>query len=66
MARQLELSPRLRLLADWVPQGAKLADVGTDHGSLPVWLRLHGRVVHAIASDLRPGPLDRARETGRV
>jgi len=66
MARQLELSPRLRLLADWVPQGAKLADVGTDHGYLPVWLRLHGRVVHAIASDLRPGPLDRARETGRV
>ena len=45
-----------------MPQGAHLADVGTDHGFLPVWLRLHGRVASAIASDLRPGPLSRARE----
>ena len=64
--RKLELTPRLRLLADWVPPGARLADVGTDHGYLPVWLRLHGRVVSAIACDLRKGPLDRARETGRT
>ncbi len=64
--RKLELSPRLRLLADWVRPGARLADVGTDHAYLPVWLRLHGRVVSAIACDLRKGPLDRARETGRT
>lgn len=64
--RKLELTPRLRLLADWVPSGARLADVGTDHGYLPVWLRLHGRVVSAIACDLREGPLARARETGRT
>ena len=64
--RKLELSPRLRQLADWVPPGARLADVGTDHAYLPVWLRLHGRVVSAIACDLREGPLARARETGRT
>ena len=64
--RKLELSPRLRLLADWVPPGVRLADVGTDHAYLPVWLRLHGRVVSAIACDLRKGPLDRARETGQT
>ena len=64
--RQLELSPRLQLLADWVPQGVRLADVGTDHAYLPVWLTLHGRVTSAIASDLRKGPLERARETGRT
>ena len=64
--RQLELSPRLQLLADWVSQGARLADVGTDHAYLPVWLTLHGRVTSAIASDLRKGPLERARETGRT
>ena len=57
------LTPRLGLLADWVPAGARLADVGTDHGYLPVWLVLEGRVASAIASDLRPGPLSRARET---
>ncbi len=64
--RDFALTPRLRLLADWVPPGARLADVGTDHAYLPVWLRLHGRVVSAIACDLREGPLARARETGRT
>ena len=66
MAKQLELTPRLQLLADWVPQGTRLADVGTDHAYLPVWLILHGRVSCAIASDLRKGPLERARLTGRT
>lgn len=66
MAKQLELTPRLRLLAEWVPEGARLADIGTDHGYLPVWLSLRGRVSSAIASDLRKGPLEHARETGRL
>lgn len=66
VAKRLELSPRLALIASWIPQGAKLADVGTDHAYLPVWLTLQGRVTSAIASDLRRGPLERARETGRT
>ena len=44
MAKHLELTPRLGLLASWVRPGAKLADVGTDHAYLPVWLMLHGGV----------------------
>lgn len=64
--KKMELSPRLQLLADWVPSGARIADVGTDHAYLPVWLLLHGRVVSAIACDLREGPLERARQTGRA
>jgi Predicted SAM-dependent methyltransferase len=60
---KLELTPRLRQLADWVGENAAFADIGTDHGYLPVWLVLNGRVSSAIASDLRPGPLAHAQAT---
>jgi tRNA (adenine22-N1)-methyltransferase len=59
----LELTPRLQALADWVAPGAAVADIGTDHAFLPVWLALHQRVSSAIASDLREGPLAHAMET---
>lgn len=59
----MELSPRLQAVADQVPEGAVFADIGTDHAYLPVWLLLNGRIDHAIAADLREGPLARARET---
>ena len=62
---KLDLSPRLQLLADWVPAGARVADVGTDHAFLPVWLVIHGKVASAIASDLREGPLARGAETAK-
>ena len=38
MTEELRLQPRLQLLADLVPQNARLADVGTDHGYLPGYL----------------------------
>lgn len=59
----MELTPRLRAIAQQVPQGSVLADVGTDHALLPAWLLLEGRIPAAIASDLREGPLSRAKET---
>ena len=57
-----DLTPRLLALARQVPKGARFADVGTDHARLPVWLLERGIIQSAIASDLRPGPLSRARE----
>lgn len=61
--RIFELSPRLRTVAGFVSQGASFADVGTDHAYLPVWLILQGVISRALVSDLRSGPLDRARQT---
>ena len=61
--RPIELSPRLRAVADLVPEGAKFVDVGTDHAYLPVYLIQRGVLTHAVVSDLREGPLDRARQT---
>ena len=53
--RTVELTPRLRSVAELVPRGARFADVGTDHAYLPVWLLQQGRITGAVASDLRPG-----------
>lgn len=63
MKDRIELTPRLRTVADLVPQGVCLADVGTDHAYLPAALILEGKIPCAIAADLRSGPLDRARQT---
>lgn len=59
----MELTPRLQAIADQVPPGARLADIGTDHAYLPVWLLLREKISNAIAADLRIGPLSRAQET---
>lgn len=63
MGQALHLQPRLQKIASLVPDGARLVDVGTDHGLLPVRLLLDGRISSAIASDIGELPLDRARAT---
>ena len=63
--RTIHLTPRLQMTADLAPEGARLADVGTDHAYLPAALILEGKIPWAIAADLRQGPLDRARATVR-
>lgn len=63
--RPFTLSARLGTVAAMVPEGARFADVGTDHAYLPVWLLLQGVITSAIATDLRPGPLERARQTAQ-
>lgn len=64
--KKLRLQPRLQCLADLVPYGAALADVGTDHGYLPVWLLQEGRINRAVASDINRGPLEHAERTARL
>ena len=59
--KQLCLSDRLQALADLVPPGSRMADIGTDHAYLPIWLLQHRRVSFAAACDIGEGPLQRAR-----
>ncbi len=59
------LPPRLAAIAQWVPAGAKLADVGTDHALLPLWLLKKERISAAIATDINALPLSRAQANAR-
>lgn len=56
----IHLSNRLQAVADAVPAGSRIIDVGTDHAMIPVWLIQTERVLHAWASDIRRGPLQSA------
>ena len=58
----MQLSLRLSAIAAMVTEGNRLADVGCDHGYLPVYLVLNHKIPGAIAMDVRKGPLSRARE----
>ncbi len=61
--RQLQLQPRLQLLASLIPEGSRLADIGTDHGYVPVYLLQRGLIDGAIASDIGAEPLQHAKNT---
>ena len=59
----MKLDNRLMAIAELVRKDKIFADIGTDHAYLPVYLVEKGIVNHAIAADLRVGPLDNAKET---
>ena len=59
--RDIGLNKRLLCAADLVREGAVLADVGTDHGYLPIYLILRGKIKRARLSDINEGPLESAR-----
>ena len=59
----ITLDSRLSLCASFVRQDSKLADIGTDHAYLPVWLCQNGVCKSAIAADINPEPLSRGQLT---
>ncbi len=61
MGKEIELSKRLKLVASFVEPGALVADVGTDHGYVPIWLVQEGVAAGGIAMDVNQGPLERAK-----
>ena len=56
-----ELSSRLKAVASLVRKGSSLADIGCDHGYLPVYLVMNGIIENAVASDINDGPLKQCR-----
>ena len=58
----MELSKRLQAVADLVTAHYKLADIGTDHAYIPIYLTQQKKITEAIALDVNEGPLQRAEE----
>lgn len=59
----MRLTPRLKTIADLIDGSDKMADVGTDHAYLPVYLLRNGKAKNAIAADVNQGPLNNAKST---
>lgn len=53
----VKISNRLMTAAALVTQGYTLADVGTDHGYIPIYLLQQKKIPAAIAMDINEGPL---------
>lgn len=59
--REIKLNERLAAVAAFITKGVRVADIGTDHGYLPIWLVGNGICKNPIATDLREGPLGQAK-----
>ena len=59
----IRLTPRLSAAASLVRGGGIIADIGTDHGYLPIYLLQSGKVTGAIAADIGKMPLKNAENS---
>ena len=58
----MELSIRLKTVAEAVTPGNRVADIGTDHGYVPIYLVKNNLSPGGIAMDVNKGPLEKAKE----
>lgn len=58
----MKLSKRLQTIADFVKKGAVVADIGTDHAHIPIYLIKNNIISKAYACDINVGPLEKAEE----
>lgn len=59
----MQIDARLQAIAKFVPQGARLADIGTDHAYLPAFLLKEKKIAFAIAADVAAAPCKVAKTT---
>lgn len=57
----MKLPDRLAAMAACINSGETVADIGTDHGLLPIFLLKNRISPKVILSDINPGPLEMAR-----
>lgn len=57
----MDLSIRLKTIADNVDKCESVADIGTDHGYIPIYLVKKGVCEKAVASDINKGPINKAK-----
>ena len=60
MTLSVTIGPRLQMVASFVPKGANLGDIGTDHAYLPIALYETQRIARAVAIDVHEGPYQSA------
>ena len=61
----MKLTNRLLKIASLVSENKRLADIGTDHGYIPVYLLNKNKIDFAILADINKGPLENARNEVR-
>ena len=61
-----KINKRLKACASFIRRGAILADVGTDHAYLPLYLLSEGVIDFAYLSDINEGPLAKAKENAEA
>lgn len=66
METEVKLSPRLQAVAGLVLPGEPVADIGSDHAYLPIYLVQKGLVPSAVAVEVHPGPWERAAAQVRL
>ena len=57
----MDISRRLELVANLVTHNV-IADIGTDHGYVPIYLYKQGKIKKAYACDVRTGPLEKCKQ----
>ena len=58
-------SKRIKTIAKYINNKSTVADIGTDHGYLPLYLLMNNYDVDIIAADIRKDPLEKAKKNAK-